>query len=79
MHNIDQVIRRLRLSGSGVAMSQGEMRMLFLHLIQKVENLENEISLCRSKTCGSTGESVSSSEPKLRGRKGSSPKAEPSS
>jgi len=79
MHNIDQVIRRLRLSGSGVAMSQGEMRMLFIHLIQKVENLENEISLCRSQACGSTGESVSSPEPKLRGRKGSSPKAEPSS
>lgn len=79
MHNIDQVIRRLRLSGSGVAMSQGEMRMLFIHLIQKVENLENEISLCRSQTCGATGEVVPSPEPKLRGRKGSSPKSEPSS
>jgi hypothetical protein len=79
MHNIEQVIRRLRLSGSGTPPTAGEIRMLFIHLLKKVEDLENEISLCRSKTCGTTGEAVPSVEPKLRGRKGSSPKSEPSS
>ena len=78
MHNIEQVIRRLRLSGSGVPPSTGEIRSLFIHLLKKVEELENEISLCRSKTCGTTGEAVPSPEPKLRGRKGSAPKSEPS-
>lgn len=79
MHNIEQVIRRLRLSGSGVPLSTGEVRSLFIHLLKKVEELENEISLCRSQACGDTGEVVPSPEPKLRGRKGSSPKSEPSS
>ena len=68
MHNIEQVIRRLRLSGSGVSISQGEIRMLFIHLIKKVEELENEISLCRSEACGKSGETVSAAGPKLRGR-----------
>mgnify|MGYP003110774538 CR=1 FL=1 len=79
MHNIDQVIRRLRLSGSGTPPSTGEIRSLFIHLLKKVEELEHEVSLCRSKTCGTTGEAVPSLEPKLRGRKGSSPKSESSS
>ena len=56
MHNIEQVIRRLRLSGSGTPPTAGEIRMLFIHLLKKVEDLENEISLCRSQTCGATGE-----------------------
>jgi len=74
MHNIEQVIRRLRLSGSGVAATPGEVRMLFIHLLKKIEDLENEISLCRSETCGKTGDAVSSNGPKLRGR--GRPKAE---
>lgn len=78
MHNIDQVIRRMRLNGSG-SLAPGEVRMLFIHLLKKVEDLENEISLCRSQTCGTTGEAVPSPKPKLRGRKGSAPKSEPSS
>ena len=68
MHNIEQVIRRLRLSGSGTNMSHGEIRMLFIHLIKKVEDLENEISLCRSETCRESRETISTSGPKLRGR-----------
>jgi hypothetical protein len=68
MHNIEQVIRRLRLSGSGVALSAGEARMLFIHLIKKVEDLENEISLCRSEASGESRETVSAAGPKLRGR-----------
>ena len=68
MHNIEQVIRRLRLSGSGISATPGEIRMLFIHLLKKVEDLENEISLCRSENCGTTGEVVSPAGPKLRGR-----------
>ena len=68
MHNIEQVIRRLQLNGSAVNLSLGEIRMLFIHLLRKVEDLENEISLCRSETCGKSGDAVSSAGPKLRGR-----------
>lgn len=79
MHNIEQIIRRLRLSGSGMSLSSGEIRMLFIYLIKKVEDLNEEVSLCRSKDCGSSGDDVSSLKPKLRGRKKSTPESEPSS
>lgn len=79
MHNIEQVIRRLRLSGSGMPMTPGETRMLFIHLIQKIESLENEISLCGPETDRKSGQTVSSPRPKLRGRKQSEPSTASSS
>ena len=68
MHNIEQVIRRLRLSGSGVALSPGESRILFIHLLKRIEDLENEISLRGSKTDTEPRTTVPASGPKLRGR-----------
>ena len=69
MHNIDQVKRRLRLSGSGMPLSAGEIRMLLIHLIDEVERLNNEISVHRPETDRTSRETVSTPRPKLRGRK----------
>ena len=68
MHNIEHVIRRMRLAGSHQAMTPGEIRRVLLYLIQNMEKLENEISLLRSEADSKSGDVVSASGPKLRGR-----------
>ena len=75
MHNIEHVVRRMRLAGSHQAMSPGEIRRVLLYLIQNMEKLENEISLLRSEADSKSGDVVSTSGPKLRGR--GRPKSEP--
>jgi len=84
MNNMEQIIRRMRLAGSHTQISSGETRRLFLYLLQeiekmkeKTEKLENEISLCRSKTCTESGDPVSPSGVESRGR--GRPKSEPKS
>lgn len=73
MHNINQVKRRLKLSGSGMPLSAGEIRMLLINLIDEVERLSNEISVHRPEVDRESRETVSPSRPKLRGRKQSQP------
>ena len=68
MHNIEQIIRRLRLSGSGIQLSPGENRMLFIHLLKRIEDLEHEISLRGSEASTESRTTLPSSGPKLRGR-----------
>ena len=68
MHNIEQVIRRLRLNGSGMQLSPGENRLLFIHLLKRIEDLENEVSLRGSETNTESGPTLPSSGPKFRGR-----------
>ena len=63
MHNIEQIVRRMRLAGSHQAMSPGEIRRVLLHLIHNMEKLENEISLLRSETDSKSGDVVSTSGP----------------
>tara|TARA_R100000687_G_C6381501_1_gene132848 strand:- start:421 stop:717 length:297 start_codon:yes stop_codon:yes gene_type:complete len=69
MHNIDQVKRRLTVSGSGMPLASGEIKMLLKYLISEVERLDNEISVHRPETDRTSGESISSPRTKLRGRK----------